>query len=133
MLGVMDEFNLTDVVQEPTRHNNILDLVFTTQPDLIEGTYVVPGMSDHNAVTCDINFKTKHPLNPSRSVYLYKRADMGGLQEQLRNSYTSQASDPPTKSVEENWTQFRTILFDTIKKHTPQKIPHKKTSTPWLN
>ena len=57
----MDEFNLTQVVEEPTRHNNILDLVFTSYPDLIEGTYVVPGMSDHSAVICDINFKTKLP------------------------------------------------------------------------
>ena len=105
----MDQFNLTQVVQEPTRQNNILDLVFTTQPDLIKGTYVVPGMSDHNAVIWDINFKTKPSLNPPRSVYLiYKCADMGGLQEQLRNSHTSfQASDPSTKSVEENWTQFK--------------------------
>ena len=56
----MDEFNLTQVVKKPTRHNNILDLVFTTHPDLIEGTYVVPGLSD-SAVICDINFKTNPP------------------------------------------------------------------------
>ena len=57
----MDKFNLTQVVKEPTRHNNILDLVFTTHPDLIQGTYVVPGLSDHGAVICDINFKIKPP------------------------------------------------------------------------
>ena len=73
VLDIMDQFNLTQVVQEPTRQNNILDLVFTTQPDLIKGSYVVPGMSDHNAVIWDINFKTKPSLNPPRSVY------MGGL------------------------------------------------------
>ena len=68
MLGIMDEFSLTQVVEEPTRHNNILNLVFTTHPDLIEGTYVAPGMSDHSAVVCDINFKTKPPLNLPRSA-----------------------------------------------------------------
>ena len=84
----MDEFSVTQVIEEPTRHNNILDLVFTTHLDLIEGTYVVPGMSDHSAVVCDITFKTKPPLNLPRSVYLYKRADMEWLRQQLRNSYT---------------------------------------------
>ena len=134
MIGIMDEFNLTQVVQEPTPQNNILDLVLTTHPDLIEGTYVVPGMNDHNAVICDINFKTKPSLNPPRSVYLYKRTDMGGLQEQLRNSYKSfQASEPSTKLVEENWTLFKTILFGTIKKHIPQKTLSRKKSTPSLN
>ena len=38
--------------------------------------------------------------------------DKEGLQRQLRNSYTSfQASDPCTKSVEGNWTEFRTIIL----------------------
>ena len=37
----MDEFTLTQVVEEPTHHNNVLKLVFTTHPDLIEDTYVV--------------------------------------------------------------------------------------------
>ena len=58
---------------------------------------------------------------------------MGGLQEQLRNSYTSsQASDRSTKSVKENWTQFKTILFYTIRKHIPQKTISKKKSTPFV-
>ena len=43
------------------------------------------------------------------------------------------SQDPCTKSVEENWTQFKSILFDTIKKHIPQNTPNKKKSTPWLN
>ena len=59
---------------------------------------------------------------------------MGGLQEQLKNSYASfQASDPSTKSVEENWTQFKTTLFNIIKKNIPQTILSKKKSTPWFN
>ena len=58
---------------------------------------------------------------------------MGGLQEQLRNSYTSfQASDHSTKSVKENWTQFKTILFYNIRKHIPQKTLSKKKSTPFV-
>ena len=53
---------------------------------------------------------------------------MVGLEEQLRNSYTSfQASYPSTKSFEANWTQFKTILFDTIKKHIPQKTLSENT------
>ena len=67
MFYCVNELDLTKVVQEPTRQNNILDVRFTTQPDLIEGTYVVPGMSDQSAVICDINFKTKLFLNPPRS------------------------------------------------------------------
>ena len=52
---------------------------------------------------------------------------MGGLQEQLRNACTSfQVLDPSKKSVEENWTQLKTMLFDTDKKHIPQKTLIRK-------
>ena len=53
---------------------------------------------------------------------------MGGLQEQLRNACTSfQVLDPSKKSVKENWTQFKTMLFDTIKKHIPQRTLIRKS------
>ena len=35
--------------------------------------------------------------------------------------------DPSKKSVEENWTQFKTMLFDTIKKHIPQRTIIRKS------
>lgn len=50
MIDLADNFNLTQIIHEPTRQGNILDLVFTTHPDLMDRTYVVPGMSDHDAV-----------------------------------------------------------------------------------
>jgi hypothetical protein len=35
------------MVTEPTRGNNILDLLFTTNPALVEHIEIHPGMSDH--------------------------------------------------------------------------------------
>ena len=35
------------------------------------------------------------------------------------------SQDPSTKSVEENWTQFKSILFDTLK-HIPPKDPQQE-------
>ena len=71
MLDIVDDYNLTQMVHEPTRMEHTLDLVFTTHPDLIENTYVVPGMSDHSAVICNINFKLTPPKkNPENCFCL---------------------------------------------------------------
>ena len=74
MLDTVDDYNLKQMVHEPTRLENTLDLVFSTLPDLIENTYVVPGMSEHSAVICDINFKLTPPALPppfsSRELFL---------------------------------------------------------------
>ena len=114
----VDDYNLTQMVHEPTRLENTLDLVFTTHPDLIENTYVVPCMSDHSAVICDINFKLAPPKIPPRTVFVYKKADMESLKQDLEHSFnTLLASDPAAKTVEENWADFKTTLISTSKKH----------------
>ena len=51
---------------------------------------------------------------------------MGGLQKQLKDSYASfQASDPSTKSVEENWTQFKTFSIS-LRKTFPKRSLARK-------
>ena len=70
-------------------------------------------MGDNSAVICGINLKFKPPLSQPKSVYLYKNAYMQGLQEQLRNSYASSKRQINRKK---EWTQFKAIPFDTIKK-----------------
>ena len=102
MLDIVDDYNLTQMVHEPTRLENTLDLVFTTHPDLIENTYVVPGMSDHSVVICDISFKLASPKKTPRTVFVYKKADMESLKTDLEHSFnTLLASDSATKTVEE--------------------------------
>ena len=107
MLDIVDDYNLMQMVHEPTRLENTLDLVFTTHPDLIENTY---------------------------TVFVYKKADMESHKQDLEHSFnTLLASDPATKTVEENWADFKTTLISTSKKHIPQKTIAGKKSLPWLN
>lgn len=59
---------------------------------------------------------------------------MEGLREKLGELFTSfQASDPESKTVEENWTQFKGDLHSTIKEYIPQKALNRKKSLPWCN
>ena len=50
-LETLDNFNLEQLVTEPIHHNHILELVITTQPPVLSNVSVIPGMSDHEAVT----------------------------------------------------------------------------------
>ena len=59
---------------------------------------------------------------------------MESLKQDLEHSFnTLLASDPATKTVEENWADFKTTLISTSKKHIPQKTITGKKSLPWLN
>ena len=52
---VVNEYDLEQCVHESTRHDHLLDLVFASQPSLIESITTTPGMSDHEAVIFSIN------------------------------------------------------------------------------
>ena len=81
-----------------------------------------------------MNFKLAPPKSPPRTVFVYKKADMESLKQDLEHSFnTLLASDPATKTVEENWGDFKTTLISTSKKHIPQKTITGKKSLPWLN
>ncbi len=47
MLDIAEEHGLQQTVHEPTRLESILDLLFTTYPDLVGNVQVSSGMSDH--------------------------------------------------------------------------------------
>jgi len=53
-IDTVDNDNLEQFVNSPTRQNHVLDLVFTSTPSLIKELFTAPGMSDHETVTFSI-------------------------------------------------------------------------------
>jgi len=72
---------LEQIVTQPTRENNILDLCFITHPDYIEQCTTVPGFSDHDVVIVDlINLHTSHNKH-ERKIYFFIIEQTGMLSE----------------------------------------------------
>ena len=79
-IDVMNNHNLEQIVNSPTRQNHIFDLVLTSTPSLIKEAQTYPGMSDHEAVIFSINcecpsINRKAPCK----VYLYHKGDIPSL------------------------------------------------------
>jgi len=60
-LELMDDCSLEQLVYQPTRQENILDIVLTTDPDMISDIDIVPGISDHEVICFDINLQSSLP------------------------------------------------------------------------
>ena len=71
----MDQLFLTQMVNEPTRGNNTLDLIFATCSDLIRHVYVRSGISDHESVFAEVLLKAKTTKKNTRTVFMYDKAD----------------------------------------------------------
>ena len=82
LLDIINEHDLLQLVREPTRRDdNILDLVLTNNNKLVSNITVVPGISDHDIVTFDLNTHCQKKRNVKRKVYIRKRADLHGIKK----------------------------------------------------
>ena len=76
LIDITNDFGLEQLVREPTRINNILDLLFTSNPTLVERSSVVPGINDHDGIPIVIiSCKPRIIKQIPRKIYMYHKAD----------------------------------------------------------
>ena len=85
-LDVINEYGLEQCVQEPTRKEHTLDLVFASQPSLIESITTTPGMSDHEAIIFSINtYSVPANKKKPRKIFIYHKANVQNLKGDLKS------------------------------------------------
>ena len=133
-LDLFDHHSLSQCVKEPTRNSNILDLVLTTSPDLIKSTIVCEGMSDHDLVITELDLKIKPPKKKPRKIFLFKRADVDRLRENissnlevLRHTECESASE-----LDDLWIKFKSTILDAVEQNVPSKNMSGRWHVPWL-
>ena len=86
---VLQEAGLFQLINSPTRGQNVLDLLLTTNEYLIDHISVTDDdstcvKSDHKAITADIKHLKKVNKPIKRMVYNYKNGDFDTLRATLR-------------------------------------------------
>ena len=71
LLDLASDYHLEQLMHENTRRNHILDLVFCTNPSYVSNVNVVPGISDHEAVSFCFNSTPLTYEKSTRTIYLY--------------------------------------------------------------
>ena len=126
------DYNFTQVVTEPTRKDNILDLFLTTNPTLINKVNCSPGLGDHDVVSAEALLKpTLHKQKP-RKVFIFSRADWPTLKAKMKLYKQSFLSNHYGQTVEQHWTDFTTTLDKLVQECIPAKLIRGKSSLPWI-
>lgn len=68
-------FGLNQQVNKPTRRGNIVDLIFTNNTSLVQGTKVEAGGSDHDIFIVDLDLTAKWKQQPKRKYYVRWKAN----------------------------------------------------------
>ena len=133
LIDISIDFNLTQVHEKPTREDNLLDLVFTTNPSLVKSSSNAPGISDHDLVVVDSDTKPFYSKQKPRKCFLFSKVNwdelkvkISGISKNITEMYEF------GKSIHELWDTFKTDLMQTINENVPSKMFRSNTSTPWI-
>ena len=118
----------------PTRLDNILNLLLTTNPDLVEKVSVYPGMSDHAVVTASINITAELNKKPPRKVYIFKNMDEEGIKRAANQSKKEffQSNLENQNSTNKNWTLLKSKINELLTDHVPEKVIRQRWDVPWM-
>ena len=105
LVEFMHDNFLSQMVRSPTRGANTLDLVFTTDEDLVSEVEVGECLatSDHHMVTCRLGIRSQPEVPQYRRRLNLRRADYGRFNQDLQELRL-----PAVGNVEELWTAFKT-------------------------
>ena len=122
-LEIINDVGLEQFVHQATRQNIILDLVFSTHPN-ISNLNTVPGISDHDAIIFDLHITLKPTTGKNQhSVALYHKGDVQSIKNDLvtfSNNFLN--SDLQSRTVNQLWQEFKEAVDKAVIDHVPHKV-----------
>ena len=134
LVDLAEKYNLHQMQDLPTRENNILNLVFTTNPTLFKSTGNAPGLSDHDIVITNFCVRPFRTRQAPRKCHLFGKVNWEALrQAAAETSKKVTELSRAGKDVHDLWKTFKSQLSDAIDKHIPSALRSGKHQLPWMN
>jgi hypothetical protein len=131
---IIADLGMDQIVEKPTRGDNILDLLVTNHPNIFPRIEIAPDLSDHDIVYSELQLNAARTSQIPRLVPCYGKPDWDGLRtaaQELTNTILSSHSASP--NAEAIWAALKSGLDELAE----QFIPHKKLGTrknsPWID
>ena len=138
LVNLSVEHGLTQCVTEATRKQgdteNILDLVFTNNPDSIQKITITDGIADHFNVVIDLDIAPKVKRRAKRKIFIRKKADTDNIKKAM-DKFQQEYFDPVNQSlgVNEKWEFIRDNLTSIMNRFVPSKMSSSRYNLPWFN
>jgi ribonuclease P/MRP protein subunit RPP40 len=131
-IDLVQECFLTQHVDEPTRGRNILDLVFTTEPNMVKNLLVSEHLStsDHQIIQWDLEVETLM-RDHTKHNFSYDKANYEGIKDELAKQQWRQIFE--NKSTEVMWNCFKNIINDLITKYVPVRKVYRNRRCQWAD
>ena len=123
---------LNQHVTDPTRKENVLDLVLTSSPEMIDEVLVNEnlGNSDHNSLSWNLNYSVERKI-----VKNYRRKFHCGNYEDMRKWFKgiNWLDMFESLDVENRWKLFRGAVDTAVKMFVPVETNKQRKFPKWMN
>ena len=133
-LSLERDLGLNQVIDKPTREENILDLFFTNRPSLVNRSTVIPRISDHHAIFIDSHITMSRQKPIKRTNFMWGKANVQGMKEmskQLSSSIIDHFSS--SSNINDVWEFFKEGCQKIIEDKVLTRTTSKRFTQPWIN
>ena len=134
LLEALSNSSLEQVVDFPTRDNNLLDIFATNRPSLVQSCKPIPGVSDHEIVYVSSDICAKYQRPVKRKIWLWSKADQPSLKTDMQSFSQDFTENNSIKTdVNSLWSDFSRKCLELMGNHVPSKETSSRYSQPWIN
>ena len=134
LYNLLNSHNLVQVIDKPTRHSNLLDLMITDSPAFVRdsGVWSPISSSDHSVFCCDFSFKVSKCKTYKRKIWSYDRTDLPALQESLLNA-PWHVGIATSDHIDDLYDYWHKLFVQCIESNIPNKtIIVRPRDKPWV-
>ena len=109
-IDTIQEISMEQTVDFPTRLDNIIELVFTTHPSLVNECKPLPGIGDHDIILTDKSIEVTRSKTPRHKIYIWKSANTDELRKDVKHQ-TDKFMLSTFNSIDDMWSTSRTSYW----------------------
>ena len=134
LIDISLHHNIEQIIDKPTRGDNILDLFLTNNTSALQTFETLPpiGKADHDIVYIEINARPNRQNTPQRNIFIFRNANWDGIKSKLSTLLNCMQSTTEHTSVNTQWTVLKTTLLKAMQEFIPQKQIKPKHCLPWV-
>jgi hypothetical protein len=129
LLNFVNDNNLRQHVLQATRQQNILDLVISTEIDLIQNVCILDKLGDHQMIEFEIKCLAR-TTEINRYNYDFRRANFDALCDEVDNHDFEELFE--NRNAEECFILLKNKILEASRTHIPQKKINMNRPS-WLN
>lgn len=132
-VNIATALSLSQVVNQPTRGTAVLDLFFTTNPELVSAiTYLEP-LSDHIPINVVLSIPILRRLPFKKTIFSYPRANIDAIHQYMSIFATTFFRGFQSRTVEENWRLVKGALIESLNRFVPRVCIATSSQQPWFS